>query len=266
RRKAVVVFGERVWFRAVGSMGMSSPLPFTEMPLVYDKAFGGTDDSRPNALEVERRNPCGTGLHVHRGPSQIDGAALPCIEDASSLITSPTSRPKPSGFGCIGRSWEPRLQLAGTYDARWMEHRAPFLPTDFDVRYHQSAPEEQQFPHFVGGERMRCVHMAESPEVLYTIPRLDVPVVGLFDDTQVQARTTLDTVTLYPDCRQATLIWRARIRLRKKPSSLREVWVGRPAPGDYVEMRDGKPVFTRLNDALRWIQRNAAEANVQAPE
>lgn len=40
----------------------------------------------------------------------------------------------------MGRSWQPRLRYAGTYDQHWMDERLPFLPEDFDLRYFQSAP------------------------------------------------------------------------------------------------------------------------------
>ncbi len=39
---------------------------------------------------------------------------------------------QPAGFGCITRSWLPRLLLAGTYDQEWLETRHPDLPDDFD--------------------------------------------------------------------------------------------------------------------------------------
>lgn len=39
---------------------------------------------------------------------------------------------QPAGFGCISRTWLPRLPLAGTYDQAWLENRHPGLPDDFN--------------------------------------------------------------------------------------------------------------------------------------
>ena len=59
----------------------------------------------------------------------------------------------PAGFGPIARHWEPRVRWAGTYDKRWQRTRKPLLPDDFDDRFHQCAPEDQQVDGgLIGGE------------------------------------------------------------------------------------------------------------------
>jgi len=50
------------------------------------------------------------------------------------------------------RNWEPRYKLAGTYDQKWLDDVFPFLPADFDERYYQAAPEDQQVPWLKGGD------------------------------------------------------------------------------------------------------------------
>ncbi|MCC8381124.1 DUF2169 domain-containing protein [Xenorhabdus sp. PB30.3] len=55
-----------------------------------------------------------------------------------------TSACQSQGMGFIGRPWLPRRQLAGTYDADWLEHRHPYLPKDFDFGYWNGAPADQQ--------------------------------------------------------------------------------------------------------------------------
>ncbi|MEB6587536.1 DUF2169 domain-containing protein [Pseudomonas asiatica] len=56
---------------------------------------------------------------------------------------------QPAGFGVIGRSWAPRLALAGTYDDEWRDTRWPGLPADFEFDYWNCAPADQQIP-FLG--------------------------------------------------------------------------------------------------------------------
>src|SRR5690242_14066707 len=64
--KRVLVMGERVWSRFMGSTSMSPPIPFERMPLTYERAFGGWDrsDPEPERHEVDLRNPVGKGLIV----------------------------------------------------------------------------------------------------------------------------------------------------------------------------------------------------------
>ena len=39
---------------------------------------------------------------------------------------------KPMAFGPIGRNFKARYPFAGTYDKKWLENVAPFLPADFN--------------------------------------------------------------------------------------------------------------------------------------
>lgn len=258
RKKDLLVHGERRWVRALGSVFPSKPVPFVEMPLTFERAFGGQDESAgPGRVAVEQRNPVGVGFHPHRRPAQIEGTPLPNVEHPRQLLSSPRERPAPAGLGCIGRGWAQRIVYAGTYDARWREERAPFLPADFDSRYFQSAPVDQQFPHFRGGERIRCVHMAAAPVVQYVIPLLRVPVRFHFVDREVERIGVLDTVILEPHLARAMVVWRARVPLGKKLNMLREISVGEPPrirTGRPVGRRNGKPVFAGIDETIRWLR------------
>ena len=258
RTKDVHVVGERRWVRAAGGLVASDPVPFREMPLTFDRAFGGTDDSRgPTQAESERRNLAGVGFHPHRSARELDGQPLPNLEHPQHPIAGPRDRPPPVGLGVVGRAWLPRVSHAGTYDTRWRDEVCPLLPADFDDRYFQSAPADQQLPLFRGGELIRCVHMATDPVVQYVIPALQVPVRFRFPDRDVDELGRLDTVILEPHDRLALLLWRARVRLPKKLHSLREILVGEQprAPDDgLVGYRDGRPIFTDLGAAVRWLR------------
>lgn len=258
RRKDAVVVGERRWVRAAGGLVCSRPLPFSEMPLCFDRAFGGIDEAGgPGKAAAETRNLVGVGFHSHRSIQEIDGTPLPNLEAPAHRIRSHRDRPTPVGFGVIGRAWKPRSTLAGVYDQHWLDEVCPFLPESFDHRYFQAAPSDQQFPHFTGGERIRCVHMAELPVVLYEIPPLRVPIEFCFFDRNVSVPSVLDTVVLEPHLGRAILVWRARIALGKKPDDLREIHVGpMPSKDDgIIGYRRGKPLFAGLGSTLRWLAR-----------
>lgn len=147
-------------------------------------------------------------------------------------------------------SWSSRVQ-------KWLEEVAPFLPADFDARYYQSAPVEQQFPRFKGGELVRCAHMAEEPIVEYRMPSLEVPVHFDFVDRVEERRAVLDTVTVEPHLKQAMLVWRASVPLGKKLNALRVIRVGerprrRAAPKR--DPRSGKPRFEGIEATIQWLR------------
>lgn len=263
RRKDLRVLGDRRW---VGALRASpgEPTAFSEMPLTYERAWGGIDDSRgPDRVEVEPRNLVGVGFHPHRPTAQIAGLPVPNIEALDDAVTSPRGRHTPVGLGCVGRAWQPRVVHAGTYDDRWRADRAPFLPRNFNLRYFQCAPQDQQFPHFRGGEVLRCLHMAEAEVVTYVIPRIDIPVLFRFADGDIGRQAVLDTVTLEPHLGIATLVHRASAPLKKKLTALREVVVGQPiaAPEtirDIRGYRNGKPIFRGIAATLRWLKHGRA--------
>ncbi len=94
----------------------------------------------PVRLEVDGRHKDVT-VHGHREPGWLR-APQPFIEMPL----------EPFGFGFVGRSSPGRAAFAGTYDRRWLDEVCPFLPEDFDHRYYQGAPPDQQYSHFRGGE------------------------------------------------------------------------------------------------------------------
>ncbi|MEM9462924.1 MAG: DUF2169 domain-containing protein [Myxococcota bacterium] len=254
RTKDIAVFGERRWVRAAGGLRFSPPVPFREMPLTFDRAFGGIDNStNSNTVAAERRNLVGVGFARNRSPRAMDGRPLPNLERPDQLIRSPGNWPTPIGLGFVGRSWLPRAGFTGTYDQRWRDEIAPFLPADFDDRYFQAAPVDQHFPPFEGGERIRCVHMAHQPVVEYRLPRIELPIRFRFRGGDRIQHPMLDTVVVEPHESRALLTWRTSVVLGKKLNELIEIGIG-PAPASPgpVGRRRGKPLFENLDTLVRW--------------
>ena len=141
-KRVARVFGPRVWMKRLGFSRISDPTPFESIPLIWENAFGGRDTSHsdPARHECEARNPVGRGFRARKSKAEVLDSPLPSIEDPSDLITSPKDRPKPMGFGFVGRDWAPRVGFAGTYDDAWQKSRMPLLPDDFDNRYYDCAP------------------------------------------------------------------------------------------------------------------------------
>lgn len=261
RTKNVTVTGERRWVRTLGGVEASRTEPFTEMPLTFDRAFGGEDASLgPQNASVELRNLHGVGFYPYRSGTALVGQPLPNLEHPAQLISTPREQPDPIGVGVLGRGYAQRVSFAGTYDQHWLDKTCPFLPSDFDTRYFMSAPCDQWFPHFHAGEIIRCVHMAKQREVRYILPETIIPVNFKFNlrgDVDTEAK--LDTVIVEPHLGRAMLCWRTCIPLGKKLNQLREIEVGdRNAtipPVEPLEYRNGKPYFPNLQQAVAWLSR-----------
>ena len=143
RQKGAVVLGERVWTPGLAGLVPSRPIPFTSIPLRYERCFGGTAAQLRGArARAADRNPVGRGIY----PSEREavGGLLPNFEDPRHPITSYADHPPPHGFGPIARHWQPRRALSGTYDDAWLEDRVPLWPADFDERFFLSAPVDLQ--------------------------------------------------------------------------------------------------------------------------
>lgn len=75
------------------------------------------------------------------------------------------------GLGALGRWWQPRLALAGTYHDTWKQTRWPGLPEDFDFGYWNCAPEDQQIDYPQGGETVVLAGLHPGGEVRFRLPR-----------------------------------------------------------------------------------------------
>jgi len=219
--KSARVTGNRWWLDGAVGLTMSSPEPFRLMPLVYERAFGGWDRTpeKEEHHEYEPGNPVGVGFVGKRGAPLV-GSPLPNIEDASDMLTSPTGRVRPVGFGFVGVEWHPRVAFAGTYDDAWRENRAPLLPTDFDRRFFNAASEGLVAPGYLRGDEW-VQASGVTPEGVwgFRLPGVEPPTVtvALPATGDVSLSTNLDTVIVDADARRVTLIWRAYAALRSGP-------------------------------------------------
>jgi hypothetical protein len=193
--KTVRVFGLRVW--EAGGAGLSAPRPTRGVELRYDHAWGGLDVSDPARPVEEPRNPVGRG--IARDPSTLTHQPAPMIEDPVNLIASVRTRPTPAGLSAIGRHWEPRRSYQGTYDAAWLEQRAPLLPLDHDDRSNLCAsPGLTAVPPLVGGEDVALLNLTPGGGPLsFRLPKLKLAVTLQTKGQTPETRTPyLDTVLI----------------------------------------------------------------------
>jgi hypothetical protein len=240
-RKSVRVYGDRVWERAIlRRFSPSSPVPFTTMPLLYERAFGGSDADKDGQRQAfETRNLVGIGFNAGLR-EKVEGTPLPNLEDPHNPIKDYRDTPRPMALGFVSRSWQPRCRYAGTYDQAWLDSRFPFLPLDFDDRYFQGAPEDQTCDYLQGGEVVKLTNLTPEGRLEFRLPTVAVPVKLRYASHYQDLPSVLDTVIIEPDARRCLLVWRASVRLKGKPTRLWEVWVGTPSPGRRRALLTGK--------------------------
>lgn len=222
--KRVLVLGDRVWSRSLGASLISPPLSFERMPLTYERAYGGWDRTNKEKPEVELRNPVGTGFIARpsRGAT-IDGVRLPNLEDCRHRIRNPADRPPPANFGLIASHWEPRLQLAGTYDEAWKRERFPLVPVDFDRCHFNAAPADLQVPGFLsGGEPVEVLNASTRGQLRFHLPTIHLGGVIMLRSERRELQMRLDTIVIDTDEHLLTMIWRCTAPLHRRVHEL--VW------------------------------------------
>jgi hypothetical protein len=224
--KTVRVFGRRIWKSGLLRTKISEPELFKMMPLVWERAYGGTylTSSDPADLQAENRNPVGVGFHVKKRKKELDGTVLPNLEDPKQFISSWKDRPTPAAFGPICPHWEPRRTYAGTYDEDWQKHQAPYLPKDFDNRFFQLAPPDQVVPGYLkGGEKVEILGGTPSGQLRFRLPEYRVQATYRLDNNDHVRAANLDTVLIEPDASRLILLWRTVFPCDKKALRVREI-------------------------------------------
>jgi hypothetical protein len=222
--KWVRVFGERQWKKGLLGLTLSSPMPIERVPLIYENAFGGQDDSAANQKHHAResRNPVGRGFKAKKSTLDFAGKPGPNIEDPEKLLHHPGEVVKPQGFGFIGRDWEPRAKYCGTYDEHWLANRIPLLPLDFDERfYHAAHPDLIAPAPLNGGENVEVVGCSRSGRLLFALPRLKPAVMVSGSVLAESAQMKMDTVLIETHALKLSLIFKAVIKIHHRLMNVR---------------------------------------------
>lgn len=209
--KTLYVFGDRFWERKAGVLKtISDPLPFTEMDITYENAFGGPD---------YKKNPLGKGYAPVRTGSGKAIHPLPNIEDPRDLIDSPKKKPDPAGFGPINLTWPQRMEKVGTYDQKWLENLFPGLAEDIDYTYFNTAPPDQWLDGFFNGHegfQIKGMH-PEKPLIQANLPgfksRCFINQETEKGENFKEIKTNLDTVWIFPHAEKGITVWRGVVEI-----------------------------------------------------
>jgi hypothetical protein len=237
------VVGNRAWKAGLTGITASEPEPFTSIPISYDVAFGGADRHSPDERDhdVFLPNPAGRGWHKHLKNAWVDGTPLPNTEEVGRPVSFPSDAYKPMSFGPLARGWPSRARFGGTYDDKWVADVFPFLPADFDERYYQAAPEDQQLPIPKGPLDVVLSGLTPDGNRQFTLPYFEAPV-NVFPKRggREDHVATLDTIVFEPDLERFTMSWRVARPLKKSMHEIAQILVGKKGP-DWWQKRERVP-------------------------
>lgn len=224
--KVIRVLGNRRWERGLFGIKTSAVKPVTELPIIYERAYGGYDrtDPDPKKHRLYTYNPVGCGV-VAQSHHRV-GQPLPNFEYPNKSI----KKSGPAGFGAIDSYWSPRRELSGTYDEAWQRSRYPLLPDDWDPRSLLCSPADQRPETYLqGGELVEFINLTPNGLLRFSLPKVLFTFRTIFS-IGFRARSLenvgrLVTVILEPDHPRVIMTWSSTLSCRKDGDYLEETIV-----------------------------------------
>lgn len=205
--KQIKVVGNRTWKGGLTGNGASAAEPVTQVPIVYERAYGGIDQSDPDSRKqrMDARNPVGCGLVAQAG------RPLPNFEYPAGKM----EKAGPAGFGALASYWSPRRELGGAYDEAWQKTRFPLLPADWDSRSLLCSPADQRSAsHLRGGEPVELENVTPDGKLCFTLPKVYLRFTTLIDNSIEEHQGRLATVIIEPDQQRVILVWQSVLAVR----------------------------------------------------
>ena len=216
--KALRVVGNRRWEQGTFGLSRSAAEPVTSVPIVYERAYGGFDQSSPDPKKhrLDTRNPVGCGIVA------TEGQPLPNFEYPGRGLESAG----PAGFGAIDCYWSPRRELQGTYDEAWKSGRFPLLPADWDPRSLLCSPPDQRSDQRLrGGEPVELINLNPDGRLAFNLPKVYLTFRTNIDNRFEEHRSRLATVIIEPDFPRVIMVWQTSLKIRNNGDYLEETVV-----------------------------------------
>ncbi len=222
--KLIHVYGDRVTRKDSIPPGVAAPAapaagaevtPFEQMPLVYERAFGGLG---------HRDNPFGTGVGANdRAPNLLD----------------PQDAKQPSCFAPISAGLPSRKRMLDKAQREGLKQPIVDITGDLSFQYFHAAPPDQRVPQFLMGNEwvvLDGMHPTERsvqsrlPDAVAAarVYGLD----GLGDADFREVALVADTLRVDADRMTCSLTWRGHVPVPDEATLARLAVVGGVALGD----------------------------------
>lgn len=262
-RKSVAVIGDRYWSIAPGGAEthVSEPVPFTHMPLTWDRAFGGPGCDR---------NPEGRGHDALDRLKAGESVLLPNLEDPARPIGTPTDTPEPAGLGPIPLTHPGRMARAGTrYDDDWFANRFPALATDAEWTLYNDAAADQWADGFFqpGMPFILEGFHPDHPRLEGALPRVQGRAFVTRRDSRglIPVQQRIDTVWLFPTVLKGILLFRGALTVDRDIEELQTVMLACEAEDTPRPDNHYARVFRRRTDPETAAAAAVEDAQLMAP-
>ncbi len=231
-RRELVVTGDRSWVVQDGHMVMSSPVPFSRMPLTWERAFGGRCeievDEGAVVVVADPINPAGRGYDVDRdarAQAEYLGAPpgfprydyerlLPNLERPDERVATPEDKPPPA-------CWATRPIDSGLRAERVLEGM-PESPTstkeagsvDSVVRALRSAANEWVIDPPAPGAPVVLEGLTPEGRTWFPLPQLTVHADYRVGDRRGTLALRAQRLVLLPEENRLVLTYRTMFRVR----------------------------------------------------
>ena len=210
-RRAIAV-GDRVWRKAGGVLVATPPQPFTSMPLVLERAFGGKTSW--DGLEVPHPDNA-KGLGYYDSEEEAVGRPLPNIEESDMLIKKWSDRPITAGFGFCSMQSYIRLNEGLKLDKDGM-------PIEITPRLFNSAFPRMTAPLVQPEDRVQIVGMSQGGRALeLSVPALSLILRLRFDANSYEQKPEIEQVGFEVDRQRMFVTYRFPFRYVINPGQHR---------------------------------------------
>jgi len=246
--KEVAVFGPRQWESSFLSIRPGQPAQAIPTPLSYRFAFGGPGFPL---------NPIGCGK---------EGLEMPRLEHLVRSLDAPSNLLPPAGLGAIPMDWAPRISRLGSFGADYAKTRWPWWPHDFDRRFFQTAPEDQQRDgYWDGSEELVFLNLHPTVAEFRTslpgvLPRCFARTIsnakrglapGDREYVTSEIPLELDTIWVDPSVEKLVLNWRGETAIRSIVfPEIHALWCRLELPGDDLGIVETVAADMQEMDAL----------------
>lgn len=240
-KKTIKVIGDReAKYVKDGTPVFTEPVPFQEMDLRYEKAYGGIDVySNKETSYPYPRNLLGCGFVVSNTKASVDKLKLPNIEDPNNLLTPDRlclvdyknweGQPMPVGLGWLPKGYKPRSDFAGVMPAdRSTEEElrkayANLLPKEerevyinnklpeMDFHFFNGASQGLAMNYLKGDERVTTNNLSKKGQCVFELPD-DNPDISIDIGNNVQeTEVFIHTIMIHMEERLVDIVWRGAI-------------------------------------------------------
>jgi hypothetical protein len=237
-RKILRVTGNRhCIYRPNANPLFSDPVPFSEMPIQYDRAYGGHDLLSDTAAPFYYpRNDRGIGVVLKNAKETVDNLVLPNIEDPADLLTPDrvvfekpdnwSRQPLPDGLGWFDRTWYPRCSLTGAIpsyldiESVLREEALGLIPKGqvalsrqfrlpgFDVRFNNGASRGLILPYLKGDESFKLTKLTPGCALEFQLPGETPSMMLDIGFGEKNLKPIIHTVCVRLEEMQVDIIWR----------------------------------------------------------